>query len=124
MALIYLAGKWEEAHIIKQYADRLRAHGHAITTPWFESHTGPEIEIPALKEQAIADVDGVRRCLYFIGIFEKYLPYSGAVTELGMAIAFGKVIYIIGHGIERNIFTHLPSVVHYDTFDKFMEELT
>ena len=111
---IYLAGKFEEAPTIKAYADELRRFGHTISYPWFELHTKPGV--PDLTLESIEDVEGVKSCDAAIFIFEKNLPYSGAMTELGLALAWNKYIVVVGHGGDRNIFTKHPDVVHVETW--------
>jgi nucleoside 2-deoxyribosyltransferase len=112
---IYLAGKWEENKIISEYAAELRSLAHEITIPWFEWHVGPEI---SQKQGAMEDTQGVRMADCCIFIFEKDLNYRGAYTELGMAIALGKRIIVVGHAGDRNIFLHYPLVEQVETWEE------
>lgn len=112
---IYLAGKWEEHDAIAKYATELRAEGHEITHPWFEE---PFLQLP--KEKAAEeDVLGVIQAEVVIFVFEKPLAYSGALTELGIAIGTFNTIIIVGHGADRNIFAgHLlePRIWRVETW--------
>lgn len=119
---IYLAGKFEEHAVIKVYADELRDLGHVISYPWFELHTKPGI--PDLTQEAIEDTEGVKSADAIIFIFEKDLPYSGAMTELGMALAWDKEVFIVGHGGDRNIFTKHPNVHHIETWKECYARFT
>jgi len=105
---IYVAGKWEEKEAVRTVMAQLREAGHYITYDWtvIESDgTRKQVE-----EQAKADRAGVISADAFVGVFEKDLAYSGALSEMGMALAMGIPVYLIGHAIDRNIFTKLPEV--------------
>jgi hypothetical protein len=117
---IYIAGKWEEHDLIKIYADCLRTIGHEITFPWFERHLGNT----PLNQGAIEDLQGVLDSELSIFIFERYLPYSGAMSELGAALATNKRIIVVGDGGKRNIFSHHPRVEHKKTFEEVITWLT
>lgn len=112
---IYIAGKWEEHGLIKSYADRLRAQGHEITFPWFEKHLGGE----PLDRCAVEDLEGVLKANLSIFIFERDLPYRGAMTELGIALADGmQEIAVVGHGGDSNVFCHHRRIKHFETFEE------
>lgn len=121
MARVYLAGKWEEAEIIREHARKIREAGHTITEPWFETHTGDNV--PCLQYQAIKDVEGVEQCDTFVGIFERILPYSGAIAEFGMAVVLKKRIFLLGHALDKNIFVNIPGVRTYWNFDHLVSDL-
>lgn len=117
---IYLAGKWEEHLTIKGYADQLRALGHSITCPWFELHVGPDVD---LVQGSIDDYNGVKAADMVVFVFEKELPYSGAMSELGIALALEKTIIVIGSGGNRNIFVHHPAVHHVKDWQEFYDRI-
>ena len=116
---IYLAGKWQEAELIRKYAIELRILGYYITMPWFELHVAPAVE--DLAWSAVEDERGVRNADVCIFIFERELAYSGAMTELGIALALNKRIIIVGAGGSKNIFTNHPLVEHRDTWSEAVE---
>ena len=101
---VYVAGKWEEKERVRQVQTLLRKAGHTITFDWTKSAG------LGLEKQASRDTVGVLTADAFVGVFEKDLPYRGAYTELGMAIATGIPIYILGHAADLNIFVNLPRV--------------
>lgn len=113
---IYIAGKWQEAELVRRYATELRILGYYITMPWFECHVGPGIE--NITWSAVEDERGVRQADTCIFIFERELAYSGAMSELGIALALGKRIIVVGSGGNKNIFTHHPLVEHVNTFEE------
>ena len=114
---IYLAGKWEEAAVIKQYADELRFLGHTITMPWFEDHVNGQED---LAQSAIEDEAGIVNAEMAIFIFEKSLPYAGSYTELGIAIALRRRIVIVGPAADRNVFVNHPCVEKVDSWTKLI----
>jgi len=116
---VYLAGKWQEAELVRKYAIELRILGYHITMPWFELHVAPAVE--DIPWSAVEDERGVRDSDTCIFIFERELPYSGAMTELGIALALGKRIIIVGQGGTRNIFTHHPLVEHVDSWEQAIQ---
>lgn len=115
---VYLAGKWEEAAVIKQYADELRFLGHTITMPWFEDHVNGQED---LAQSAIEDEAGIVNAEMAIFIFEKSLPYAGAYTELGVAIALRRRIVIVGRAANRNIFVNHPCVEKVDSWTELIQ---
>jgi nucleoside 2-deoxyribosyltransferase len=116
---IYIAGKWEELHLIDEYAKRLEAIGHTITLPWFRTHLG-KVEFSIAAAEDVKGVGDADTCIF---IFERMLPYKGAFVELGIAIALKKRIILVGSGGDGCIFTHLTSIERVPTFDACLEAL-
>lgn len=116
---IYIAGKWEEHHVIDEYATKLEARGHVITLAWFRLH----LKDVKFSQAAAEDVKGVAESHACVFIFERVLPYKGAFAELGMAIAWDKRIIIVGDGGDSCVFTHLLEVERVSTFDECLEVL-
>lgn len=102
---VYVAGKWEEKARVREVQQQLRDAGHVITHDWTS-----EEEVGITQEHAVNDKNGVLTADAFIGIFEKDLRYSGALSEMGIAIAKGIPIHILGDAINNNIFLMLPEV--------------
>lgn len=105
---IYVAGKWQDREEISKIMHRLRSIGHIITVDW-TNHVNPE-EQSILMEWAVRDIEGVRKCDLFFGIFVKDFIYTGAVAELGAAIISNKKCWVIGQAISHCIFLHHPLV--------------
>lgn len=110
---IYLASRYPRRAELEVYADLLKQDGHEVTARWIY---GAEEGMPRM-ENAIMDVDDVRRA-DAIAIFAEpkgTLHHAGGRhTEFGMAIAWNKLLYVVG-GHEQ-IFFHLPQVLHVKTF--------
>jgi hypothetical protein len=100
---IYVAGKWEEKERVREVQEQLCQAGHTITYDWTTATVNS-------REQAERDVLGVLSAEAFVGVFEKDLRYSGAIAEMGIAIANDVPIHILGNAIDSNIFMNLPNV--------------
>lgn len=100
---IYVASKFENPRA-PEVAAQLEAAGHTITYKWWGCSN-------FTQEQAFLDYKGVVTADAFVLIVEDpALRYSGALTEFGIALARGVPVYLMGHAIDRNIFTLLPGV--------------
>jgi nucleoside 2-deoxyribosyltransferase len=102
---IYVASKWEEKDRVQELMALLREAGHEITYDWTQCGTYN-------RTQAIHDLRGVADADVFVGVFEKDVPYAGALVELGIALALGKPIYIFGDApvLARCIFLEYPGI--------------
>ena len=83
--------------------DRLTAAGHVITFNWTTAEQ-------FCVEQAVMDKQGVMTADALVFIAEKDYQFKGAYVELGMAVARGIPIYIMGEAINACIFILLPEV--------------
>lgn len=102
---IYVAGKWEEKERVREVQEQLRAAGHTITHDWTMEPVGAvRLDCALMDKQGVLDAEA------YVGVFEKDLPYKGAMSELGIAVATGIPIYILGTFCDNNIFTALPEV--------------
>lgn len=102
---IYIAGKWEDRHIVKAIMKQLKEQGYEITEDWTD-HDDPTRR----RDYAILDLDGVRRCDVLLALCEKEYPYKGLFCEVGAAIALGKPVYVLGHVCDSCIFWDHPLV--------------
>lgn len=89
---IYIAGSSQEAAIVADYMQRLRAAGHIITFDWTVSvlaATEPDSELPYSERvrHAREDVSGVYACDLFWLLVPK-TGSRGAWVELGVALGF------------------------------------
>lgn len=101
---IYIAGKWEEKERVREVMQQLIVAGHSITYDWTKD------ESSFTERQALADREGVLEADAFVGVFEKDLRYSGALVEMGIAVARGIPVHILGNAVDGNIFILLPTV--------------
>jgi nucleoside 2-deoxyribosyltransferase len=101
---VYVAGKWEEKDRIREVQQQLRDAGHTITYDWTSYEGG------LTQEQAIFDTDGVYDADALVAVYEKDLKYSGAMVELGMALAVGVPVHVLGNACDNCIFLLMPGV--------------
>jgi nucleoside 2-deoxyribosyltransferase len=111
---IYVAGKWEERERVREVMDTLRTRGHEITFDWTYSEQFS-------KHQAELDLQGVEAADWLVFLAEKPLAYKGAYVELGMAIALGTPVALIGNGIDECIFTQLPCIYRMTLDDGILQ---
>ena len=101
---IYVAAKWEERERAREIMIQLIEAGHIITYDWTQA-----VEQMSC-EQALRDLHGVFEADALVLIAEHDLAYKGALVEMGMAIACGLPVYVLGHAIDSCIFMALPQV--------------
>src|SRR4051812_27671723 len=100
---LYVAAKWEDRPRARVIMDRLIAAGHTITYDWTRAE---QFSIA----QACHDKQGVMDADALVFIAEHDYAFKGAYVELGMAVARGIPIYILGEAINACIFILLPEV--------------
>jgi len=119
MTIFYIAGKWEEREQIREIQKALIEKGHEITCDW----TYHEKDDPGYPvTYAVEDIEGVKNCDVYVGVFVSDLNYKGALVEMGAALATFKTVCIIGHAIDSCLFREHPLVGWYDTVEEFLEE--
>lgn len=123
---IYLASRFSRRDELREYATRLDAAGHSITSRW---RYGPDkpyeqtSQIDALAH-ALRDEEDIMRADCVISFTEpRNEGYSsgGRHVEFGIARAAGKINILVGP--DENVFHQLA---HYtvDTFDEVLELFT
>jgi nucleoside 2-deoxyribosyltransferase len=105
MALsVYVATKWENKDEASVVMGQLRAAGYEISYDW----TLAQVE---RWQQAMLDLKGVAEADIYLGLFQKEFPYTGALVEMGYALALGKPVYILeGSKCAQSLFFHHPNV--------------
>lgn len=99
---VYVASKFENPRA-PVVAELLEAAGHTITYKWWGVSN-------FTQDQAMLDFHGVLSADALVMVVEDDYRYSGALTEFGIALARRIPVYLMGHAIDRNIFTLLPGV--------------
>ena len=113
----YVSGKFIDGVDIRKLMTALEDLGHTITCDW-TGHNKNEKGYPV--QFTLDDTEGVRECDTFVGRFIDRWRYSGALVELGMAIALDKKVYIIGSGADNCIFTNHPIIQHFQSELEFL----
>ena len=124
---IYVSGAWSRKSELKVFAERLKRVGMEVTSRWLD------IDASSLEEAAIIDAADIKRCdlvlrwsdSEYTDDSKKDVPrrlLSGARhTEVGMALAWNKQVAVIGG--HQNAFDYLEQVLHFATFEDFVEWL-
>jgi nucleoside 2-deoxyribosyltransferase len=97
---VYVAGKWEEKERVREVQDLLKRHGHTITHDWTREEEDLN-HIEHFATFALQDKQGVMGADAYVGVFEKDLKYKGAFAEMGIAVALGIPIYILGQYADK-----------------------
>lgn len=120
---IYVAAKFEEGPMVQKVYEKLRARGHEITHDWtnedaekFKNEDGYAARCAINDFRGVMDADAVL-------VFNHDRLFGGA-TEMGIAIAGGIPIYVVGRGIRENIFFNLPEgIKHFNSDDDAISEM-
>ncbi len=121
---LYIASKWEEHETIRNLMTVLESLGHVITCDW-TNHEYPKINInQQLKGYAIMDIEGVRDAdVIIVYAINPTYTYRGAIGEMTAAIALGKLVCLIGHGIDECIFVNHPLVRRFNSMIEIIKYL-
>lgn len=107
---MYVAAKFEEAARAREAMAKLKEAGIEITHDWTgedaEKMAGPEGE-KYKTECATSDYKGVKRANAVLVINHDRL--FGGAAEMGMALAWGKKVFVVDSKTRYNIFFSLPS---------------
>lgn len=106
---VYVIGKYEEKEVVRNAMGLLTQSGHKITHDWtLDDASGMEGETLSryLNECAEKCVNGVIAC--DVVLFLVHPKCQGAHTEVGMAIAYGRPVYLVNHELSTNIFFNMP----------------
>ena len=121
---VYLAARWEQGPLMRQWRAALEIRGHTVTARWLDVQAsglraieGDEI----MRENALHDFQDIKDCDLMI----VYSPRSGFGSgrggrhaELGIALGMGKPVVLVGE--HENIFHWHPAVALVADFDAAM----
>lgn len=120
---IYLMARYRRQLEMREVAKILTTrYDHKITSGWIwqndeitDKHIGTEIALTTQANLALRDVNDISRADICIGFSDPIGTQlrGGKMVELGIALAMGKVIYVVGG--REHIFHALESIVHFDT---------
>jgi nucleoside 2-deoxyribosyltransferase len=111
----YVATKFENRARYREVVDKLTNAGHHLTHDW----TNP---ILSKNQDAEECFKGVVNADFLVGIFEESLKYQGALVEVGIALALGKHVIILGDWLDSCIFMNLHGVQRVKTIEELLEE--
>lgn len=114
---IYVGGSSEELVQIRLIMKILQLRGHTITFDWTQCFSWKS---PDLTENARLDLEAIREADLVLLVFERNRNYQGTHTEMGIALALGKEVIILGPKADKNIFSRLCTIYHelYDVISE------
>jgi hypothetical protein len=120
---IYLAARFARRDQLTAVARELEAAGAELTSRWLTTTPGPlagdELDPNSLGGQmALMDLDDVQAadvCIAFTESPGGAQGRGGRHTELGIAIALGRRIILVGP--REHVFHCLPDIEQFDTWD-------
>jgi hypothetical protein len=117
---VYLASSWRNRHMAALAMRVIEADGHRITHDWTDSSGSLQTE-KELARDALHDEVGVRQAQVYAMLWPGRL---GSATELGIALALGKIIFIIGQ-VPKSVYVYAnhPKVRIVNTLLEFLEAL-
>lgn len=136
MVSFYLASRFGRRQELTGYSYTLQNNGFVVTSRWLTQHQALDLHADKKVQYtnnertqfALHDYEDVYRASRLIAFTEDPLADIGVVgrrggrhVELGLAIAWGKLVYVVGY--RENVFCHLPQVMFYPTFNDLLETL-
>lgn len=124
MTAIYVAAKFEEGPRVREVHERLRNLGFKITHDWTRedpaNRKGVELA-EFMTSCAIKDYNGVLEADIVLVLNHDRL--FGGCTEMGLALAWGRTVYVVEPQIRENIFYNLPAEMGMRTFPTLEEAI-
>lgn len=115
---VYLASRFSRREEMVRYAEELKARGHEVDARWL---TDPHHRVSGRHEDAefnagLAehDYEDISKCDVLILFNDKDGGRGGRYVELGLALAWGKRVMLVGE--RTNVFTFLGRVEYAGTF--------
>ena len=124
---IYIAGRYSRRDEFRAVAETLRDHGHVVTSRWLDENEPLDAKMgdntpEFYQETATIDLQDIKRSdivLFFAEDPAIGIPRGGRLVEMGYALALDKTVEIIGSA--ENVFHLLPGLMHYPTFEVWLE---
>lgn len=120
MLRVYVAGRTNDIHRIRQIQYICRQVGWTITYDWTENVEAqlarPEKDPELLAEYAANDIQGVWNADLVIVMCSPAL--LGTAIEMGAAIILGRRVWLVGEPERDSVFFYLPN------FERIKDELT
>ncbi len=126
MGKIYLAARYSRREELCGYREQLRGLGHTVTSRWLNGNHQVDdqgLSVEAAREErerfAREDHEDVMAADWHINFTEPPRASNsrgGRHVELGLAIAAGQHVWIVGP--RENVFHCLPKVRVFDTWDE------
>lgn len=119
--IVYVASAWGNRAEVHRVRSHLLSLGHEVNSSWIDVPGGYSEDEIAVRE-AVRDVAEVREAdvVVIVSPSGEDLSRGGHHTELGLALAFGKPVVLVGP--RRQVFHFYPDVRHFETLEDFLGE--
>ena len=108
---VYVAGNFRyDRYTVTDIAGVFEDHGYHITYKWYAEMA------PSKQAKAAADLQGVLSADTLIVLMRQHRNYRGTWVEIGVALAAGMSVYMIGSVNSDLVFLHLPAVRSFEDF--------
>jgi len=120
---IFIAGKVGEEEVAREAMNMLSQAGHEISFDWttiphlkpYDENSEASQQAALLESRGVLESDALVLLAHDKGV--------GMYVELGMAIASGKPIYVVGTGSSRTMFIYHPLVRRVGTISNLLNVL-
>lgn len=124
----YVAAKLEDYMEAREAMDLLTAAGYIITHDWTMWLVLPQPETSFVTSDAKAcrahmDTMGAANCDVLVILAKEGRQFKGTYCELGIALASGAIVFVVGHGMDDCLFVHHRYVNHVETINDAVQEL-
>lgn len=120
----YVAGRFSEKEKVKEINKLILDEGFELSGDWTD-HIGSDDygkTAERSREYAIEDIEAVKDCDVFALLLNEK-GGTGSSTELGVALALDKKIYLVGDHIANNMFNFHPAVIHKRSIEEVLDEV-
>lgn len=119
---VYIAASYTNIVAAKRLGIKLAEEGFDILSYWHIDGNSPIDSDYHSGSRAIRDYHSVERCDLFIELIGDNGSKGGRHCELGLALAWGKKIMLVGEP-DDCIFTWLPWLPRFDTAEDLLKRL-
>jgi nucleoside 2-deoxyribosyltransferase len=116
---IYIAAPFTRRAEAQAVRARLAELGWVSTARWLDTHLMDEMDPQVARHEALEDMVDIHRASAFLLLNEaayRHESRGGMSAELGIALAKGKPVYIVGG--PSHLFHYHPSVVHLTSLEE------
>jgi hypothetical protein len=93
--IVYIAASYPRKDEAQSLAGLLKHRGHCVSSRWHRE--GPKKDNPTLwPTDCLRDLEDLEECNVLVGITGDNLSRGGRHTEIGIALATGKRIILVG----------------------------
>ncbi len=120
----YISSRTKKANQTKEIIQKLKSLGHSITFNWTKQANlkpyNKNLEQSAIFSKRV--ISAIKNCNSFILLTDQ--AGAGMHTELGVAIAEKKKIFIIGKHSNTNVFFFHPNIKRLNSINNLFKEIT